>query len=146
MSLSDYSDIEKEIKDAPEPQILPAGSEVKLRIVRVDTGVIEKEDSKSLGARFFNPLFDIPSEPLCPMFTDFFFEIADKDKIDPSQYQKALPKFRQFAAAFGIDYSRPFSWTDDLDGKEGWGILGVTKDKDGQWPDKNNVKKYVAPK
>jgi len=33
MSLTDYSDLEKEIKEAPEMEILPARTEAKLRIV-----------------------------------------------------------------------------------------------------------------
>lgn len=146
MSLSDYSSFEQEIKDAPEPQILPAGTEVKFRIVRVDSGIIEKEDSKSYGAKYYNPLFDVPAEPLCPMFNDFFYELADKDKIPPDQFAKALPKFRAFAEAIGLDYSRPFDWETDLDGMEGWAVLGIQKDKDGQYPDKNVIRKYIVPK
>ena len=106
--------------------------------------MIEKGDSKSYGARYYNPLFDVPSEPLCPMFSDFFYELADRDKIDPQQFQRALPKFREFAQAFGIDYSRPFSWTDDLDGLEGWAVLSIIKDKNEEYPDKNGVKKYIT--
>jgi len=32
MGLTDYSNLEQEIKDAPEPKILTAGTEVKARI------------------------------------------------------------------------------------------------------------------
>ena len=35
MSLTDYSAIENEIKDAPEPKILEAGTEVQFRIISV---------------------------------------------------------------------------------------------------------------
>jgi len=53
-------------------------------------------------------------------------------------------KFKSFATAFGIDYSRPFSWTDDLPGKEGWLIVGVRKSD--EYGDQNSVKKYIAGK
>jgi hypothetical protein len=53
-------------------------------------------------------------------------------------------RFKQFATAFGLDYSRPFSWEDDLVGLEGWVILGVKKSD--EYGDQNNVSKYVLPK
>lgn len=146
MALSDYSDLEREINDAPDPKPLPAGTEVKLRIVRVDSGVIDKAESKSDGAGYYNVLFDVPSEPLCPMFTEFFYDLADRDKIDPSQFQRSLPKMRRFAASFQIDLSKPFNWETDLDGREGWAVLSYIKDKEGQYPDKNGVKEFVVPK
>lgn len=145
MSLSDYSNLEQEIKDAPEPQILPAGSEVKARIVKVDSGTITDESKESYGAEWHSVTFDVPSEVLCPMFNDFFWDLASRDKIPPKQYQSALRQFRTFAEAFNIDYSRPFDW-ESLTGLEGWMILKVVKDKNGEYPDKNGVSKYVTPK
>ena len=44
MAMSDYSDLEKEIGGAPEPKMLPAGSEVKARIISVRSGVSDKND------------------------------------------------------------------------------------------------------
>ena len=54
MSLSDYSSMEQEIRNAPEPKVLPKGSEVKARIISVNTGVSEKQ--KSYGARWYMPV------------------------------------------------------------------------------------------
>ena len=141
MSLSDYSSLENRIKDAPEPKILDAGTEVKGRIILVNTGVSEKNDAK-----WYSVLYDVPSEALCPPFSDFFWELADKEKIDPKQFAQAIRSFKVFAEAFDIDYSRPFSWEDDLPGKEGWMIVGVKKDKSGEYPDQNKVSKYISPK
>jgi hypothetical protein len=138
--LTDYSDLEKEIEEAPEPKYLPAGTEVKARIVQVGTGVSDKNNCE-----YYMPLFDVPDDPMVMMFNDFFWHL-DKEKLDAKDYQQSLYKFQKFAASFGIDYSRPFDWEDDLPSKEGWMILGVAKDKTGQYPDKNNVKKYIAPK
>ena len=136
--LSDYSSLESRIKDAPEPTILPRGSEVKARIISVNTGISEKND-----ARWYSVGYDVPDEPMSLPFNDFFWEILDEDKIDPGQFMKNLDRFRNFVSAFDIDLSRPFDWEDDLPGKEGWMILGIAKDKTGEYDDKNSVKKYI---
>jgi len=141
MSLSDYSELEQDIKNAPEPKILDAGTEVKGRIIVVNSGVSEKNDAK-----WYSVVFDVPDDALCPPFSDFFWELADKEKIDPKQFAQAIRSFKVFAEAFDIDYSRPFDWVDDLPGKEGWMIVGVKKDKSGEYPDQNKVSKYIAPK
>ena len=139
MTLSDYSGLEQDIRNAPEPQILPPNTEVKARIVSVNSGESEKN-----GARWYSVVFDVPSEPMCPLFSDFFWDLADRDKLNEKQYAQALYRFRKFAESFGIDYSRPFSWEDDLPGLEGWMILKVIKDKSGEYPDKNGVAEYIS--
>ena len=145
MSLTDYSALEKDIKDAPEMEILPKDTEAKLRIVKVDTGVIDDEAKNSFGAEWHSITFDIPSEVNCPMFNHFMWDLGSKDKVDPKQYQQALRDFRDFAEAFNIDYSRPFDW-EAFAGLEGWAILKVVKDKTGEYPDKNGIKKFIVPK
>jgi len=137
--LTDYSDLEKEIEEAPEPSILPRGSEVKARIIAMRDGISEKND-----AQWYMPVFDVPDNPLAMEFNDFFWDLADRAKLDEKSQQRSLRKFKMFAQAFGIDYSKPFSWTDDLVGLTGWVILGVKKDD--EYGDKNTVSKYVAGK
>lgn len=137
--LTDYSDLEKEIQDVPEPKILPRGSEVKARIIAVRDGVSDKND-----AQWYMPTFDIPSDPTALEFNDFFWDLAERDKLDEKNAIRAMRKFKMFAEAFGLDYSRPFSWTDDLIGLEGWVILGVRKSD--EYGDQNTVSKYVAGK
>ena len=138
MSLSDYTDLEQEIVGAPEPKTLKAGTEVKARIVAVNTGVSDKNNCV-----WYMPVFDVPDDPMVIEFNDFFWEL-DRGKLEAKPFQRALYKFQQFAAAFGIDYSRPFDWQDDLPGHEGWIILGVKKTE--EWGEQNSVKKYTAPK
>lgn len=137
MALTDYSDLEQEIKDAPEPKILPRGSEVKARIVAVNSGISEKND-----AQWYMPTFDIPSEPLAKEFKAFFWDLSERDKLTEKQIAQALRGFKNFATAFELDYSRPFDWEDDLIGLEGWVILGVQKDD--EYGDKNTISKYVS--
>jgi len=139
MALSDYSEMEQEITNAPDPKVLPKGSEVKARIISVKTGVSEKN-----GATWHQLLFDVPAEPLAIPFNDFMWDMVDRDKIEPKQRAMAMTQFKNFTAAFGVDLSRPFSWEDDLPGKEGWVILGIKTSDD--YGDQNTVKKYVAGK
>jgi len=137
--LTDYSDLEKEIEDAPEPSILPRGSEVKARIIAMREGISDKND-----AQWYMPVLDVPDQPLAMEFNDFFWDLADRAKLDEKSAARSLRKFKMFATAFDIDYSKPFSWADDLIGKTGWVILGVKKDD--EYGDKNTVSKYVAGK
>lgn len=137
MSLVDYSDLENEINNAQEPTILPRGTEAKLRIIAVRSGVSEKS-----GARWYQPVFDVPSEPMVQEFTDFMWDLADRNLIDPKQAARNLARFKTFAQAFGIDYSRPFSWETDLIGKEGWAIVGIRKTD--EYGDQNTVAKYIV--
>lgn len=138
MAMSDYSDLEKEIKDAPEPKTLPKGTEVKARIIKVNSGISDKND-----CIWYSVVYDVPADPMVKEFSDFMWSL-DREKLDAKQFQRELYKFKQFASAFGIDYSRPFSWEDDLPGKEGWLITGVKKSD--EYGEQNNVSKYIAKK
>ena len=136
MTLSDYSDMEKEIINAPEPKILAAGSEVKARIISVRSGESDKNN-----ARWYTPVFDVPSDPMVSEFNTFFWDPLEKGKLEPKQFERNKYQFSQFVKAFGIDLSRPFSWEDDLPGKEGWVILSIRKSE--EYGDQNQIKKFV---
>ena len=135
MALTDYSSLEEKIEDAPEPEILPKGTEAKLRIISVRTG----EDKNDL--RYFMPVYDIPDEPLASEFSDFFYDLVELDKMDEKAQARALRKFKNFAKAFDLDLSQPFDLEDDLTGKTGWAILGVRKSE--EYGDQNSVSKYI---
>jgi hypothetical protein len=138
MPLTDYSDIEQEIKDAPEPKVLPAGTEVNARIISVNSGISDTNDCE-----WHNVTFDIEDDPLVIEFRQFFWEL-DREKLTMKQFTRSLNDFQKFAECFSLDYSRPFSWEDDLPGLTGWMILGYKKDD--EFGDKNTVKKYVLKK
>jgi hypothetical protein len=145
MALTDYSSMEKEIVNAPEPTTLKKGTEVKARIISVRTGVTEKEESDYYGISYFSIVFDTPDEPLAKEFNDFFWDLSDIEKlrnVSEKAAQGAMRHFRSFAEAFGIDFSRPFDLEDDLPGKEGWLIVGVKKSD--EYGDQNNVQKYLS--
>ncbi len=136
--LTDYSDLEQEIKDAPEPKVLNAGAEVKARIISIRTGVSDTNECE-----WYQVIYDIPDQPLVVEFNDFFWEL-DKEKLTEKQFARGLSDFQKFAKAFDIDYSRPFDKEVDWIGKEGWMILGFKKDE--EYGDGNTVKKYLSPK
>jgi hypothetical protein len=137
MAMTDYSNIENEIADSQDPTVLPRGSEVKARIISVNDGVSDKN-----GAQWYMPAFDVPNDPLVMEFRDFFWELADKEKLDDKSFQRGLRKFKLFAEAFGLDYSQPFDWVDDLIGLEGWVLLGIKKSD--EYGEQNTIQKYVV--
>lgn len=146
MALTDYSSMENDIADVPEPIVLKKGTEVRVRIISVRTGVVEKPESDYDGISYFSVNFDAPDEPLAKEFSDFFWDLCDLDKIKEVSEKAALGamrKFRNFADAFGLDYSHPFDLEDDLPNKTGWLIVGVKKSE--EYGDQNNVQKYLAP-
>jgi len=147
MSLTDYSKLEGEIKNAPEPTTLKKGTEVKARIIAVRTGVVEKEESAYTGISYFSVTFDVPDEPNVKEFSDFFWDLVDIDKIKNISEKasfSAIRHFRNFAESFGIDYSRPFNLEEDLFGKKSWLIVGIKRSD--EYGDQNIVQKYVSPK
>jgi len=143
MALTDYSSMEGEIKNAPEPTAIKKGTEVRARIIGVRTGEVEKEDSDYLGFSYFSVSFDAPDEPIAAEFSDFFWGLENRDKMSEKDFLRAVRKFRTFAEAFGLDYSKPFDLEDDLPGKIGWLITGKPKESD-EYGLQTTVSKYIG--
>jgi len=138
MSLVDYSDMEQQIEDAPEPKVLKAGTEVEARIISVRTGTSDTND-----CNWFTPVFDVPNDPMVMEFNDFFWEL-DKDKLTEKQLQRSMYKFKNFIQCFGIDISRPIDLVDSLPGHKGYIIVGLRKSE--EFGEQNTVKKYIVRK
>jgi len=138
MALTDYSQLESEINSAEAPQVIPKGTEVKARIIGHRDGISEKDDYD--GCKWHSVSFDVPDIPNAKEFNDFMWEL-DKDKLPAKAFTRELFHFQTFAAAFGIDLTRPFDW-DDLVGKEGWIIVGTKKSDD--YGEQNTVSKYSS--
>lgn len=141
MALTDYSSMETEIKNIPEPITIKKGTEVKARIISVKTGVIDKPGSDYEGFSYFSVSYDVPDEPLSKEFNDFFWGLENRARMSEKDFLRAVRKFRSFAESFGLDYSRPFDLEDELPGNEGWLIVGV-KHSD-EYGDQNTVSKYI---
>jgi hypothetical protein len=142
MALTDYSSMEGEIKNAPEPTAIKKGTEVRARIIGVRTGVVEKEGDYT-GFDYFSVSYDAPDEPLAKEFSDFFWDLSNRARMSEKDFMGALRKFRSFAEAFGIDYSKPFNMEDDFPGKVGWLITGKPKESD-EYGLQTTVAKYVS--
>lgn len=139
MSLTDYSSLEGEINNAPEPRILKRGTEALCRVIAVRSGTSDKNDD----CQWYQPVFDVPDDPMVMEFNDFFWDLVDaKDKVDPKQQARNMYKFQTFAKAFHIDLGRPFSWDDDVVGKTGYLIAGTKKTD--EYGEQNTVQKYVT--
>ena len=141
MGLTDYSSMESEIRNAPEPKVLPKGKEVKARIVSVSSGNSEKYG----GALWHNVTFDVPSDPTIREFKMFQWDPVDRDRViavDAQQWSRALDQFNKFTKCFGIDLSKPFDWESDLPGKTGWVIGGNPTSDD--YGDKGTIGKFVV--
>lgn len=134
--LSDYSDLEREMREVPPVKILPRGTEVKLRIIYA-------QDGEGDYGKWHRLTYDIPAEPAVPEITAFINDPLDaKEDSDVGRRQKTYRKFVSFADCFGVDISRPLNWEDDLISLEGWAILGVKKTD--EYGEQNTVSKYVT--
>ena len=142
MALTDYSAMEGEIKNAPEPTAIKAGTEVKARIIGVRCGTVEKEGDYT-GFEYFSVSYDAPDEPVAAEFSDFFWDLSNRERMSEKDFLRALRKFRSFAEAFGIDYSKPFDMEDDFPGKVGWLITGKPKQSE-EYGLQTTVSKYVS--
>lgn len=144
MTLTDYSNMESEINSVPDKKILAPKTEARFRIVKVEEGIVEKEGSDYYGMKFHSITADLPEHD-APMFNIFLWDLDNVWK-DENDKKDALRNFRDFARCVGLDFSRPFDWETDLNGKEGWAIMGIKKDKTGEYPDKNQISQYIIPR
>ena len=138
MALIDYTDMEDEIKDAPEPKVLKAGTEVKVRITSVRTGTSEKND-----ADYFMPTLEVPDDPMVKEFNDFHW-VLDREALTAKEFERAKYKFSQFVKCFGVNLARPFDPEEDLVGLEGWIVVGLRKSE--EYGEQNTISKYTTPK
>ena len=133
MSLVDYSDLEQEIMDMPEPITLPRGSEVKLRIINHTEGEGEYGVWHLLT-------FDIPSEPYAKEIRKFMSDPIGANNASEKIKQRVFNTFKYFVSCFKVDLGQPLDW-DTLIGLEGWCILGVKKDD--EYGEQNTISKFV---
>ncbi len=138
MSLLDLTSVIDEIEDAQEPTIADDGSEQKLRIVSVRGGNAGQYDCE-----YFSPVFEVVNAPLVKEFSSFFW-VPTKDRLSEKAYARSLWEIKIFAKAFGIDFSRPFDYEDDLPGLTGWAVLGTKKSE--EYGEQNTIRKFISPK
>jgi len=123
----------QDIESTPEPTIIPAGEEVKARVVSCRQG----EDKN--GFPYIMPQFESMEHPTAKEFSDFL-GLPNPGRTEKENF-RCKRKLLDFFQAFGFDFSKPFSAEDDLPGLTGWVIVGVKASE--EYGDQNTVRKYV---
>lgn len=127
------------IAEAQDPVCMTAG-EYKLRIIECDGRRQNKDDND-----YVLPRFEVVGEPLAKDFT-YYLPLLTCDNgsseadFDAKRKARTAAGIKNFCLCFGIDTSS-FD-TDDLQGLEGWAILGVSDDE--QYGEQNFIKKMVV--
>jgi hypothetical protein len=130
MTILDLTSIN--LSDTFEPNVLPAGSEAKLRVINVIEGTSKK------GNRFIMPFFECPDDPYFKEFGKYM-EIPHAG-MEPKVLNKSKLDLVNFFKAFDVDISSEID-LEAIKGAEGWAILGVGKDQDGA--PVNTITKFV---
>lgn len=120
------------LNDTFEPTVLPAGEECKLRVINVIQGT-----SKN-GNAFIMPFFECPEEPYLKEFGKYM-PLPDSS-MSPKDLNKAKLDLANFFNAFDVDMSGDID-LEAIKGNEGWAILGVGKDQEGN--PINTISKFV---
>lgn len=131
MTILDLTSIN--LNDTFEPTVLPAGTEAKLRIINVIEGTSKK------GNRFIMPFFESPDDPYLKEFGKYM-EIPHAG-MDAKVLNKAKLDLINFFKAFDVDPGAEID-LEAIKGSEGWAILGVGKDQEGQ--PVNTISKFIV--
>lgn len=123
-----------DVTDAQEPIAIPAGDEVKLRIVDCRKDV-DKNDNE-----YILPRFEVVDQPLAKDFTKYIG--LPNTEMNEKQVLKAKWNLKSFYLSFGIDSSKPVNPEEDFLGLEGWAILGLEDNP--EYGEQNYIKKFVA--
>lgn len=130
MSILDLSD--SGLDETWEPTTVKSGEEYKLRIVSFVQGTDKN------GNDYIMPFFEVVDEPRCKEFGDYM-PIPNPGSMGEKELNKARLRLATFLRAFDLGTQIDI---DEDAGKEGWAILGMGKDQDGEKV--NKVNKYVA--
>ena len=128
-------DIGDDVAGAPEPKVVPAGEEYKIRILDC------RQDLNKNQEPYIMPRFDVTSEPYAKDFTTYIGLV--NDNMDEKEKFRARSDLRLFLECFGLPTSGQLD-IDDMKGKTGWAILGVKEDD--QYGEQNTIRKFIAPK
>lgn len=130
MPIIDFSEFD--LDNIPELKILPAGSEVKLRILDVNLKP-DKNNDLMMQLRL-----DIVDEPLTK---EVYWQChLPKGSMGEKRVNMLKEFLAQFCEAFEIDKTSSNDTSDWL-GKEGWAILGVRTDA--RYGDSNEVNRWL---
>ena len=132
MSILDLSN--ENFDDVVEPEAVEPG-EYQLRILEV------KIDNDKNDEPYVMPRFEIVDQPTAKDFTKFL-RIPHKG-LDEKKMNNAKLQLKRFAECFGIDLTQSLD-VDDLQGLEGWALLGLDKNEDSEYGPQNYVKQWIT--
>jgi hypothetical protein len=135
MSYTDLSDMA--LDDSHELHVLPAGSEVEIRIIDV------KKDRDKNGLEYIMPRFEVVGDPYAADFSHFM-HLPNKEEMDAKKLNRCKLALNTFLKAFGVDTGGRINFETDLSGLTGWAILGSRKDD--EYGDQNTIRKWSVPK
>ena len=133
MSMMDWN--EYGFDEAKEPVVLPAGSEVMVRIVAAEKKTSDK------GNTGFNFRLEIQDDPYAKDVYHYAM-LPSKDQT-PKLRNETQWRFKMMCDAFGIDLSRPSNPEEDWIAYEAWVLLGIQDDSYGK---RNVVKEFIRRK
>jgi len=120
------------LSDVFEPTVIPAGTEVKLRIINIIEGTNAK------GNAYIMPFFECQEEPYMKEFGQYM-ELPNSE-MDAKRLNRSKLELTNFFNAFDIDASGDIN-LEEVKGREGWAILGIGKDKEDQ--PVNKINKFI---
>jgi len=131
----DFVDLSSvDLDDVHEETIIPAGTEAKLRIVSF------LKDKNKNNEDYIMPFYEVLDDPYCKEFGDYM--ALPNDSMSPKEQNRSKLRIKTFKDTFDISFSGTLDIKNDIIGKEGWAILGVGKDQDGN--EINRIRRYVS--
>lgn len=129
-----------------EPKLMPTGEEVLLRILRAEPYVSQKSGRGGLLVTFGHA-----TDPGYALVRTYFPNPLPNDDNDPavaeSNYQVLLKRKRLFSTFNIPTEARQLDLTDptanELVGCTGRVILDIEQDPNGEYPDKNTIKRFI---
>lgn len=127
-------------QNVDEIKTLGADTEVKLRVDSIEIKPRKKDASIDQAVIKFVD----PSDPLVDDIYVYLRIPTDAFRNEePKAYAKLMIRWQKFYDCFDIDTSGPVQ-TDDIPGSEGWCLIGVENDNEGE--PRNRINKFVAGK
>ncbi len=126
------------LNDRAELKLLPDNTEARLAISRVEETPNRKDPSRSNLA----VTFTIPSEPLVDDIRIWIpIPTPEQREAYPKAHAKAMMRLEEFLNSFRIQLPCEY---DDMQGKEGWAIIGEGTDQNGN--PQNQVRRFLPPR
>jgi hypothetical protein len=124
-----------DFSDVYEPEALPAGSEVEVRILDAELRVAKNNPN----TKFISLRLEVPANPKAKDFYHTLFLVGPMDDAKKANNKKLALK--AFSDAFGADLSRGLA-VKDLVGYKAWAILD--EEDDPTYGKRNNVRRWVV--